>query len=111
MKKILSVILQYVIFLGLGIFLIWWTTRSLTPQEINQLKETLRGAHYLLVIPAMVMLMLSHYSRALRWKILMEPLQIRPTTANTFSPSCWSYFFNLLVPRLGSDEMPHPGPV
>ncbi len=101
MKKIFSVILQYVIFLGLGIFLIWWTTRSLTPQEINQLKETLRGAHYLLVIPAMVMLMLSHYSRALRWKILLEPLKIRPTTTNTFFAVMLGYFFNLLVPRLG----------
>jgi uncharacterized membrane protein YbhN (UPF0104 family) len=101
MKKILSVIVQYVIFLGLGIFLIWWTTKNLTEDEIHQLKEALRGAHYLLVIPAMVMLMLSHYSRALRWKILMEPLRIRPTTANTFFAVMLGYFFNLLVPRLG----------
>lgn len=101
MKKILSVITQYVVFLGLGIFLIWWTTKNLTPDEINALKDSLRGAHYLLVIPAMIMLLLSHYSRALRWKILMEPLHIRPTTANTFFAVMLGYFFNLLVPRLG----------
>jgi hypothetical protein len=49
----------------------------------------------------MIMLLLSHYSRALRWKILMEPLHIRPTTANTFFAVMLGYFFNLLVPRLG----------
>ncbi len=101
MKKIFSVITQYVVFLGLGIFLIWWTTKNLTPEEITALKDSLKGAHYLLVIPAMIMLLLSHYSRALRWKILMEPLHIRPTTANTFFAVMLGYFFNLLVPRLG----------
>lgn len=101
MKKILSVITQYVVFLGLGIFLIWWTTKNLTAEEVAALKDSLKGAHYLLVIPAMIMLLLSHYSRALRWKILMEPLQIRPTTTNTFFAVMLGYFFNLLVPRLG----------
>lgn len=101
MKRILSVILQYVIFLGLGIFLIWWSMRSLSEEDIDRLSETLRGARYLLVIPALTMLLLSHYSRALRWRILMEPLGIFPRKANTFFAVMLGYFFNLLVPRLG----------
>jgi glycosyltransferase 2 family protein len=101
MKRYLSVILQYVIFLGLGVFLIWWTTRKLTDEEIGQLKDALLRARYVLVLPAVGMLLLSHYSRALRWRILMEPLGIKPGKANTFFAVMLGYFFNLLVPRLG----------
>jgi hypothetical protein len=101
MKKFASILLQYVVFLGLGIFLIWWSSRNLTDAEIVRLKDTLAAARYMLVLPAMVMLLLSHYSRALRWKILMEPLDIRPRTGNTFFAVLLGYFFNLLVPRLG----------
>lgn len=101
MKRVASIILQYVVFLGLGIFLIWWSSRNLTDSEIARLKDTLGNARYMLVLPAVVMLLLSHYSRALRWKILMEPLNIRPRTGNTFFAVMLGYFFNLLVPRLG----------
>jgi uncharacterized membrane protein YbhN (UPF0104 family) len=101
MKRIISSVLQYTIFLGLGIFLLWWTTKNLTATEIQHLKDALNGANYLLVIPAMILLLLSHYSRALRWKILMEPLGFQPSSLNTFFAVMLGYFFNLLVPRLG----------
>ena len=101
MKKILVTAAQYIFFLGLGILLLWWTTKNLTADEIRQLKDALKDANYFLVIPAMILLLLSHFSRALRWKILMEPLNFQPSTLNTFFAVMLSYFFNLLVPRLG----------
>jgi uncharacterized protein (TIRG00374 family) len=101
MRKIIINVLQYVFFLGLGIFLIWYTTRHLTSEEISMMKSSLRNAHYLLVLPAMLFLLAAHYSRALRWKILMEPLGFQPSSTNTFIAVMLSYFFNLLVPRLG----------
>ena len=101
MRKIIINVFQYVFFLGLGLFLIWYTTRHLSPEEIGLMKASLKNAHYLLVLPAMLILLAAHYSRALRWKILMEPLGIRPSTTNTFIAVMLSYFFNLLVPRLG----------
>jgi uncharacterized protein (TIRG00374 family) len=101
MRKIIINVVQYVFFLGLGLFLIWYTTRHLTDAEIVMMKNSLRNAHYLLVIPAMVLLLAAHYSRALRWKILMEPLGFQPSDSNTFIAVMLGYFFNLLVPRLG----------
>jgi uncharacterized protein (TIRG00374 family) len=65
------------------------------------MKASLLNAKYLMIIPAMILLLASHYSRALRWKILMEPLGFQPSTLNTFFAVMLSYFFNLLVPRLG----------
>lgn len=101
MRKILINVFQYVFFLGLGIFLIWYTTRHLSSEEITMMKASLKNAHYLLVLPAMFLLLAAHYSRALRWKILMEPLGFQPSSTNTFIAVMLSYFFNLLVPRLG----------
>lgn len=101
MNKTLSLILQYAIFLGLGLFLIWWSVRSLSPEDITQLKDSLGRARYVMVLPAMVLLLLSHYSRALRWRILMEPLGFQPSRTNTFFSVMLGYFFNLLVPRMG----------
>lgn len=101
MRKKIIAVAQYVFFLGLGLFLLWYTTRHLTDQEISMMKASLRKANYLLVIPAMLLLLASHYSRALRWKILMEPLGFQPSSTNTFFAVMLSYFFNLLVPRLG----------
>lgn len=101
MKKTFSLALQYVVFLGLGIFLIWWSVRNLTADEVGQLKGSLHDAHYLMVMPAVLMLLLSHYSRALRWKMLMEPLGFQPSNTNAFFAVMLGYFFNLLVPRMG----------
>jgi uncharacterized protein (TIRG00374 family) len=101
MRKTLITVSQYVFFLGLGLFLLWLTTRNLTDEELSLMKQSLLDAKYILVLPAMLLLLASHYSRALRWRILMEPLGFQPSTANTFCAVMLSYFFNLLVPRLG----------
>ena len=101
MNKTLSLALQYLIFLGLGLFLIWWSIHNLSEEDMRRLGDALGGADYVLVLPAMVMLLLSHYSRALRWRILMQPLGFEPSRRNTFFAVMLGYFFNLLVPRMG----------
>jgi uncharacterized membrane protein YbhN (UPF0104 family) len=47
------------------------------------------------------MLVVSHFIRALRWQILMEPLGYKPSTLNTFLAVFVGYWANLAVPRLG----------
>jgi uncharacterized protein (TIRG00374 family) len=99
-KKVLSV-LQYLLFLGLSIFLVWWSVRKISPQGWEDIKNAFRNANYLLIIPVMFTLLLSHYSRALRWKILMEPLGYKPRVFNTYMAVLIGYMANLAVPRLG----------
>jgi glycosyltransferase 2 family protein len=99
-KKLLS-ILQYLLFLGLSIFLVWWSVRKITDKGWEDIKEAFRNANYLLIIPVMITLLLSHYSRALRWKILMEPLGYKPRVFNTYMAVLIGYMANLAVPRLG----------
>jgi uncharacterized protein (TIRG00374 family) len=99
-KKLLS-ILQYLLFLGLSIFLVWWSVRGITDKGWEDIKNAFRNANYLLIIPVMITLLLSHYSRALRWKILMEPLGYKPRIFNTYMAVLIGYMANLAIPRLG----------
>jgi uncharacterized protein (TIRG00374 family) len=99
-KKILS-ILQYLLFLGLSVFLVWWSVRGITDKGWEDIKNAFRNANYLLIIPVMITLLLSHYSRALRWKILMEPLGYKPRIFNTYMAVLIGYMANLAIPRLG----------
>lgn len=99
-KKIVSY-LQYALFLGLAIFLVWWSVKKIPDTEWVNIKAAIGRAKYWLIIPVMGSLLLSHYSRALRWKILMEPLGYKPRTANTYLAVLIGYLANLAFPRLG----------
>ncbi len=98
MKKHILNLLQYIFFLGLGFFLLWLTLRK---SDWNTIIDDLSDANYIYLIPAVLMLLVSHFIRALRWKILMEPLGYTPSTTNTFLAVMVGYWANLAVPRLG----------
>jgi glycosyltransferase 2 family protein len=99
-KKILS-ILQYLLFLGLGIFLVWWSIHKIGDKGWEQFKQALIEARYWLIFPVAFILILSHYFRTLRWKLLMEPMGYKPRTTNAFLAVLIGYLANLAVPRLG----------
>ena len=94
-------ILQYVLFLALGIFLVWWSVGKISEKDWLEMKAAMQSANYLLVIPVVGILLLSHLSRAIRWKILMEPLGYRPSIINTYLCVLLGYLANLAIPRLG----------
>jgi uncharacterized membrane protein YbhN (UPF0104 family) len=99
-KRILT-ILQFAFFLGLGFFILWWMARGIDEKGWEQISQSLKQADFLLFLPVFVLLIFSHYIRALRWKILMEPLGYRPSTFNVFNVVMIGYLANLALPRLG----------
>lgn len=101
MNKRLRTILQYSFFLGLGIFLVWWSVKDLTSNDKNQIRLALKTARYWLIIPVFGILFLSHLIRAIRWKLLMEPMGYNPSLTNTVFAVFIGYLANQAVPRLG----------
>jgi uncharacterized protein (TIRG00374 family) len=101
MKNKLLSILKYLFFLGLGVFLVWWQFDKMTALQKWQFGQSLRYANYWLLIPIIILALLSHISRAVRWKILMEPMGYKPSTANTFYSVMSGYLLNTFVPRAG----------
>ena len=101
MKKKLFTILQYLLFLGLGIFLAWWSLKDIDSEKKLQIKTSLNHARYWLIIPVFTILILSHLVRAIRWKLLINSLGYHPRTENTFFAVMVGYLTNQAVPRLG----------
>jgi glycosyltransferase 2 family protein len=101
MKKAVLTILKYLFFLGLGIFLVWWSIHKMGDKNWEECKTALKSARYFLFIPVFFILIAAHISRAMRWKILMKPLGYNPGLVNTFFAVMVGYLANLALPRLG----------
>jgi glycosyltransferase 2 family protein len=99
-KKILSS-LQYIIFLGAGLLLVWWQLHGMTEQEGIEFKSAITHVNYILVLPVVMMNLASHLVRSMRWKLLMEPLNFKPKLKNVFAVTMVGYLANSAVPRLG----------
>jgi len=101
MKKKIVAILKYLVFLGIGIFLMWWQLSKMTPLQRLQFRDSLLHANYIIIIPISFIAILSHISRAIRWKIMIEHMGYSPSTANTFYATMCGYFANTFIPRAG----------
>lgn len=85
----------------LGIFLIWYSLSSATPAERQELWNNIKLADLKWVYLSVFCGILSHLSRAYRWKYLLEPLGYKPQLANSFMAVMGGYLANLGVPRSG----------
>lgn len=101
MNNRLKTAFQYFLFLGLGLFFAWLSLKNLDQEKIGQIKLALINAKHWLIIPVFIILFFSHYVRALRWRLLMEPMGYYPTKKNTLFAVMIGYLVNLGVPRLG----------
>lgn len=99
-KKIINLI-TYVLTFGFCAFLIWLSLKDLKHDDIEKIKFSVSKARYILIVPILIMGILSHWSRAVRWKYLMEPMGMHPSTTNTFLSVMIGYLANMFLPRLG----------
>jgi len=93
--------LKIAFFFFIGIVLIWWSLHQIPPQEWDKFKLSLKHSRFWIIIPVFFILALSHFLRALRWRLIMEPLGYQPGIANTFLAVLIGYLANLAIPRLG----------
>lgn len=101
MKTKSKQILQFILFLSLGIFLLWYTSVSLSKEEKEKVANLFLQAKLNYVIPCILVLIFSHFIRALRWKMMMDELGNKPGVINVFLAVLVGYFLNLVFPRLG----------
>lgn len=101
MAKRLVAYIQYVFFIALAVFFVWLSLRNLNAEKWQLLKDALSRAKFMIFFPVLFLLLLSHWFRGLRWKMLIEPLGYSPRGLNTFFGVMVGYFVNLGAPRLG----------
>jgi uncharacterized protein (TIRG00374 family) len=100
-KRLINKLLQYLVFLCLGLVFAWLSFRNMDAEKWLQLQKSLQGTRLFIGIPVLFMLVLSHWIRAIRWKLLLEPLGYQPSSLNSFFAVMVGYLVNLGVPRLG----------
>lgn len=100
-KKTITTIIQLVVFLGLGIGLMLWRYNDISAKDKADMFEAFGHIRWWWTVPLLVVGFLSHYFRALRWKMLMQPLKVFPSIANTVFAVLIGYLANALIPRLG----------
>lgn len=100
-KRALITVLQYIVFLGLGIGIIYYMFHSMSADDKAKMIASVKQTRLILLVPVLIAGFLSHFFRALRWKLLLKPLNIFPGTTNTTLSVLIGYLVNLLVPRMG----------
>lgn len=106
LKKIFSV-LKVAIPLAFGVFLIWYVFKDLNTEEKDELFDSFRRANYFWIFFSIFLGVLSHLSRAERWKYTIQPLGKTPRFWNSFFTVMIGYVANYALPRLG--EVTRPG--
>lgn len=91
--------LRYIIPVVLSALLIWYLFRKV---DFHQAMEILsHGVDYWWILTAMGISVFSHILRAMRWRIQLDALQVRPTLMELSCAVFGCYALNLLLPRLG----------
>jgi glycosyltransferase 2 family protein len=101
LKNRLIAIARFMLFFGIGIFFIWLFLRNLSPEQKKEILKSLSFANYWWISLSIVLGILAHYLRAIRWKMLIEPMGYNPGKRNTFLAVMIGYLANLALPRLG----------
>jgi uncharacterized protein (TIRG00374 family) len=93
-KKILKIILPLVF----GGFLVWY---SISKISIDILIGYFKEANYSWIFLGLFFGVLSHLSRAYRWKFMLDPLGFKPKFTNSVLAVLVGYLVNLAIPRAG----------
>lgn len=93
-KKVLKIALPLI----LGGFLVWYSLTIVSPEE---LAKYFKEANYSWIALGLLFGILSHLSRAYRWKFLLEPLGYQPKFLNSTLAVLVAYLMNIFLPRAG----------
>ncbi|MBT8270472.1 MAG: flippase-like domain-containing protein [Flavobacteriaceae bacterium] len=98
MSTKLKSILKLTLPLALGVALVWY---SIAQISLPTLLEYFKGAEYTWIGFGVVLGILSHLSRAYRWKFMVEPMGYHLRLPNSIMSVFAAYLINYTIPRAG----------
>lgn len=98
MSKNLKNAIKISLFIGFGVLIFFLVYKDF---DFVKFFNTMSSINYWWLLPAALISLLSHVSRARRWQLLLETTGKRPGFTNTFFAVLNAYFANLAIPRLG----------
>ena len=100
MKKIKS-LLKLILPLTIGLFFVYLSYNTTSEEERNLIYTYVQKADLRFVMLSIFFGVLSHLSRAYRWKFLLLPLGYQPRFINSVLAVLIAYIANLGIPRSG----------
>jgi uncharacterized protein (TIRG00374 family) len=97
----LKAILKILVPLSIGLFFIFLTVNATSNEERKLIYSYIKNADYRFLFLSVFFGILSHLSRAYRWKFLLAPLGYKPRFINTVLSVLIAYIANLGIPRSG----------
>lgn len=97
--------IQFILFLGLGVFFIWFSLKDLNLEQRTSIIENMKAValdnRWVFLLFSMIIGLFSVVFRALRSVQLLEPLGYKISKINSYHAVMICYLANLAFPRLG----------
>ena len=90
--------IKIALFFAIGGILFWLAYRG---QDIGTLFNALEGTRWGWIVAIALFYLTAHYSRAARWRLLLEPFGYKTRNINLFMSVLVMYLSNLAIPRSG----------
>jgi uncharacterized membrane protein YbhN (UPF0104 family) len=100
-RKTVTTLLQLVIFAALGGGIVWYMLAHMSVADRRTMMSSIKETNLLWMLPFFGSFLLSHWARAKRWMLMLDPVGIHPKTANTVFAVLVGYLVNLIPPRAG----------
>lgn len=101
MKKTAIQVLRIGIPVSIGLYLTWYFWSSMSNADREKVTGVFSRANYFYVFLSLLFCWLSHVSRAMRWKYMLEPMGYTIRNKTSYHAVIIAYFMNLLLPRAG----------
>lgn len=98
MNKIIKNILKITLFVAIGVVLFYLVYKDF---DFKLLSDEFKNLNYWWFLLSLIAFILSHLSRTIRWKMLLDTEQHKTRPSNIFFAILNGYFVNLAIPRLG----------
>jgi len=98
LRKGLQSFIKYTLSLGIAVLLFWYLYKD---TDFNEMLLSFKKADIKWIILSIALAIFSHYLRAWRWNMLLEPIGYNLKTSRTFLAVMVGYLANFVVPRMG----------
>ncbi len=100
-KKAILTFVKTVLPLLLGVYLIWIFFSSMSPESKTLFYKAIREANYFWIVLSLLLGVGAYFSRAYRWKYVLEPLGYKTKFSNRYHAVMIGYLVNMTIPRAG----------
>jgi glycosyltransferase 2 family protein len=98
LKKYIINTLKFIAFLSLGLVLLWFAFRGV---NLKSFLNCFNDINFSWIILSFVFSFAAFWLRAIRWRLLIEPLGYKPSLVDTYHAVSMAYLANFAFPRIG----------